>query len=145
MATQDIMSMIRSSSFLTDGTLRYRSANEGDALRWLFVDDEGVIRSATAQALANKASINARAVGADYTQALVPISLQLANWAQKIVFLDRDSYDKTAKLFQEHEYDWSNVVAKSQILDLADTAKAYFYMSSQLVTVLKEKLPELAV
>ena len=145
MATQDIMSMIRSSSYLTDGTLRYRSANEGDALRWLFVDNEGVIRSATAQTLANKVGINARAVGADYTQALIPISLQLANWAQKIVFLDQDSYDKAAELFKEHEYHWSTIVDKSEILDLADTGNAYFYMSSQLVTVLKEKLPELAV
>jgi len=144
MVTQDIMSMIRGNSYLTDGTLRYRSANEGDASRWLFVDNEGVIRSATAQALANKVGINARAVGADYTQALVPISLQLANWAQKIIFLDRDSYDKAAELFQGHEYDWLSIVDKSQILDLTDTASAYFYMSSQLVTVLKEKIPELA-
>ena len=145
MATQDIMSMIRSNSYLTDGTLRYRAANEGDASRWLFVDNEGVIRSATAQTLANKVGINARAVGADYTQALVPISLQLANWAQKIIFLDQDSYDKAAELFQGNEYDWASVISKSQILDITDTANAYFYMSSQLISILKEKLPELAV
>jgi predicted protein tyrosine phosphatase len=142
MATQDIMSMIRSNSYLTDGTLRYRPANENTTERWLFVDNEGVIRSATAQALASKAEINARAVGADYTQALVPISAQLTNWAQKIVFLDQASYDKAAELFQGHEYDWLSATGKSQILDIADI---YFYMSPQLVTILKEKLPELAV
>ena len=142
MATQDIMSMIRSSSYLTDGTLRYRPANENTAERWLFVDNEGVIRSATAQALAGKAEINARAVGADYTQALVPISAQLTNWAQKIIFLDQASYDKAAELFQGHEYDWLSATGKSVILDIADI---YFYMSPQLVNILKEKLPELAV
>ena len=145
MATQDIMSMIRGKSYLTDGTLRYRSANEGDSSRWLFVDNEGVIRSATAQTLANKVGINARAVGVDYAQALIPLSLQLANWAQKIVFLDQDSYDKAAELFQSYEYDWLSLVDKSQILDITDTANAYFYMSTQLITILKEKLPELAV
>jgi len=142
MATQDIMSMIRSNSYLTDGTLRYRATNEGTSYRWLFVDNEGVIRSATAQAVANKAGINARAAGADYTQALVPISLQLANWAQKIIFLDQDSYDKAAELFQGNEYDWASATGKSVVLDITDT---YFYMDPQLVNILKEKLPELAV
>lgn len=142
MATQDIMSMARSYSYLTDGTLRYRPNNEGTAERWLFVDSEGVIGSATAQALANKVGINARAVGADYTQALVPISLQLATWAQKIIFLDQASYDKAAEMFQGYEYSWLSVTGKSQILDIADI---YFYMSPQLVNILKEQLPELAV
>ena len=142
MATQDIMSMIRSNSYLADGTLRYRASNEGTALRWLFVDNEGVIRSATAQALAGKAEINARAVGADYTQALVPISLQLANWAQQIIFLDQLSYDKTAEMFQGYNYDWLSVTGKNVILDIPDT---YFYMDPLLVNILKEKLPELNV
>jgi len=142
MATQDIMSMTRSYSYLTDGTLRYRPANEGTAERWLFVDNEGVIASATAQTLANKVGINARAVGADYLQALVPISLQLATWAQKIIFLDQASYDKAAEMFQGYEYDWLSVTGKSVILDIADI---YFYMSPQLINILKEKLPELAV
>ena len=142
MATQDIMSMTRSYSYLTDGTLRYRPNNEGSAQRWLFVDTEGVIGSATGQALANKAGINARAVGADYLQALVPISMQLTSWAQKIIFLDQASYDKAAEMFQGYEYDWLSVTGKSVILDIADI---YFYMSPQLVTILKEKLPELAV
>lgn len=142
MATQDIMSMIRSNSYLTDGTLRYRATNEGNAYRWLFVDNEGVIRSATAQTLANRAGINARAVGADYTQALIPISLQLANWAQKIIFLDQASYDKAAELFQGNEYDWASATGKSIVLDTTDT---YFYMDPLLVNILKEKLPELAI
>jgi len=142
MATQDIMSMTRSYSYLTDGTLRYRPNNEGTAERWLFVDNEGVIRSATAQTLANKVGINARAVGAEYTSALIPISLQLAKWAQQIVFLDQASYDKTAEMFQGYEYDWLSVTGKSEILNIADT---YFYMDPQLVNILKEKLPELAL
>ena len=142
MATQDIMSMTRSYSYLTDGTLRYRPNNEGVAERWLFVDIEGVIGSATAQALASKVGINARAVGADYTQALVPISLQLATWAQKIVFLDQASYDKAAEMFQGYEHSWLSVTGKSVILNITDT---YFYMDPLLVNILKDKLPELAI
>ena len=142
MATQDIMSMTRSYGYLTDGTLRYRPNNEGTAERWLFVDNEGVIRSATAQTLANKVGINARAVGAEYTSALIPMSLQLAKWAQQIVFLDQASYDKTAEMFQGYEYDWLSVTGKSVVLDITDI---YFYMDPLLVNILKEKLPELAV
>ena len=45
-------------------------------------------------------------------------------------------------MFQGYEYDWLSVTGKSVILDIADI---YFYMSPQLVTILKEKLPELAL
>ena len=53
-----------------------------------------------------------------------------------------EGYDKTAEMFQGHEYDWLSVTGKNVILDIPDT---YFYMDPLLVTILKEKLPELAV
>jgi len=141
MATENIMSGTRTNAYLSDGTLRYRPANEGTAERWLFVDDKGVIKSATAQLLAGKADINARACGVDVASALVPVSLQLANWAQKIVFLDQQSYTSFAEVFQGYETDLLSAQAKSITVDLPNT---YFYMQYDLVNALKEALPELA-
>ena len=141
MATENIMSGIRTNVYLSDGTLRYRPANEGTAARWLFVDDRGVIKSATAQLLAGNVNINARACGAEVQSALIPASLQLANWAQKIVFLDQQSYDDFAVLFQDYQLDLLSAQAKSVTLDLPNT---YFYMQNDLVNALKASLPELA-
>ena len=134
------MSENRSNAYLSDGTLRYRPANEGTATRMLFVDNTGVIKSATAQLLAAKANINARACGVDINSALIPVSLQLANWAQKIVFLDQQSYDKFAELFQDYPFDLQSAQGKSVTVLLTDT---YFYMQPDLVTALKQGVPEL--
>jgi predicted protein tyrosine phosphatase len=140
MATENIMSGTRSNAYLSDGTLRYRPANEGTAQRWLFVDDKGVIKSATAQLLAGKVDINARACGVDIPSALVPVSLQLANWAQKIVFLDQQSYDAFAEVFKDYQVDVRSAQAKSVTVDLDNT---YFYMQYDLINLLKQALPEL--
>ncbi len=140
MATENLLSGNRSYTYLSDGTLRYRPANEGTAERWLFVDDRGVINSATGQTLANKAGINARACGVDVESCLIPVSLQLANWAQKIIFLDQWSYNKFSTVFIEYEVDLLSAQAKSVTLNLTND---YFYMQPQLVSILKEALPEL--
>jgi len=140
MATENLMSWSRSNAFFIVGTLSYRPDNEGTALRWLFVDNQGVIKSATAQLLAAKANINARACGVDVESALIPISLQLANWAQKIVFLDQWSYNKFSTVFKDYEMDLLSAQGKSTVLDLTDE---YFFMQPLLVNVLKEALPEL--
>jgi len=140
MAIENIMSWSRSNAYLSDGTLRYRPANEGTAERWLFVDDKGVVKSATAQLLAATANINARACGVDVQSALIPVSLQLANWAQKIVFLDQQSYDSFAEVFKDYRTDLLSAQAKSVTLDLPNT---YFYMQFDLVNALKQGLPEL--
>jgi predicted protein tyrosine phosphatase len=141
MATENIMSGIRNNAYLSDGTLRYRPANEGTAERWLFVDDKGVVKSATAQLLAGNVSINARACGVNVKSALIPVSLQLANWAQKIVFLDQQSYDDFAEVFKDYRVDLLSAQAKSITLDLPNT---YFYMQYDLVNALKAALPELS-
>lgn len=140
MATEIIMSGTRTNVYLSDGTLRYRPADEGTASRWLFVDNKGVVKSATAQVLAGIAGINARACGVDINSALIPVSLQLANWAQKIVFLDQQSYDAFAAVFQDYRLDLLSAQAKSVTLDLPNT---YFYMQYDLINALKAGLPEL--
>jgi predicted protein tyrosine phosphatase len=141
MATENIMSGVRNNAYLSDGTLRYRPADEGTATRLLFVDDKGVVKSATAQLLAGNMNINARACGVNIQSALIPVSLQLANWAQKIVFLDQQSYDDFAELFKDYRLDLLSAQAKSVTLDLPNT---YFYMQNDLVNALKAELPELS-
>jgi predicted protein tyrosine phosphatase len=122
--------------------IRLRPGNEGAYQRWLFVDDAGLIRSPTAAYLAGKADINARAAGAVPQQSLIPLRLQLTNWAQTVVFLDQESYDNTMTLFTPYESDRLSLQAKSRILNIPNE---FSYRQPELVTMLLEQIPELTV
>lgn len=123
-----------------DEPIRLRPGNEGAYPRWLFVDDAGLIRSATAAWLAGGVDINARAAGSFPMQSLVPLTLQLTNWAQTIVFLDQESFDNTMTLFTPYEGDRLSVQAKARVLNIPNS---YFYRQPELVSLLKEQIPEL--
>lgn len=124
----------------TNAPVRLRPNNEGDYNRWLFVDEAGLVRSATAMYLAGLVDINARAAGAVPQQSLVPITLQLASWAQTIVFLDQESYNNTMTLFTPYAGDRLSVQGKSRILNIPNE---YFYRQPDLMFLLKEQVPEL--
>lgn len=117
-----------------------RPGNEGSYDRWLFVDDAGLIRSATAAWLAASVNINARAAGSVPLQSLVPLTLQLASWAQTIVFLDEQSFTNTMTLFTPYENDRLSVQGKARILNIPNS---YFYRQPELILALKEQVPEL--
>lgn len=114
--------------------------NEGPNRRWLFVDDRGRIKSATAQVLASRKDINARAVGSNIQQALMPITMPLINWAQRIIFMDQDSFDKAKKLLENNTLDTAQLIAKATVLDIPDT---FVYMEYGLQETIKQQLPEL--
>lgn len=123
-----------------DQQVRLIPSNQGAYLRWLFVDEAGTLRSATATWLAGFVDINARAAGCVPQQALVPLTLQLTTWAQNIVFMDQESYDTTMALLTPYEGDRLSVQGKSVILDIPNS---YFFRQPELVSLLKEKIPEL--
>lgn len=123
-----------------DEPIRLRPGNEGSYSRWLFVDDAGLIRSATAAWLAGAVNINARAAGSVPLQSLVPLTLQLTNWAQTIVFLDQESFDNTMTLFTPYEGDRLSVQAKARVLNIPNS---YFYRQPELISLLKEQVSEL--
>ena len=122
--------------------IRLRPGNEGAYQRWLFVDDAGLIRSATAAYLAGKADINARAAGAKPLEALIPLRLQLTNWAQTVIFLDQESFDNTMTLFTPYEGDKLSLQAKSRILNIPNE---FSYRQPELVTMLLDQIPELTI
>ena len=70
----------------------------------------------------------------------MPLTLQLTNGAQNIVFLDQESYDNTMTLFTPYESDRLSVQAKSVILNIPNS---YFYRQPELIAALKEQVPEL--
>jgi predicted protein tyrosine phosphatase len=119
--------------------IRLRPGNEGDYQRWLFIDEAGTLRSATAAYLSSKLDINARAAGSIPMQSLIPITLQLASWAQTIVFLDAESYENTMTLFTPYAGDKLSIQGKARILD---TTNQYFYRQPELISILKEQIPE---
>jgi predicted protein tyrosine phosphatase len=123
-----------------DQQVRLIPSNQGAYLRWLFVDEAGTLRSATAAWLAGFVDINARAAGCVPQQALVPLTLQLTTWAQNIVFMDQESYDTTMALLTPYEGDRLSVQGKSVILDIPNS---YFFRQPELVSLLKQKIPEL--
>lgn len=136
----DLLTVFSSNKSATvDTPIRLRPGNEGNYDRWLFVDDAGLIRSATAAYLAGKLDINARAAGAVPQQSLIPITLQLANWAQTIIFLDVESYDTTMTLFTPYAGDRLSVQGKARILNVPNQ---YFYRQPELISLLKEQVPE---
>lgn len=123
-----------------DQQIRLSPSNQGAYPRWLFVDEAGTLRSATAAWLAGFVDINARAVGSVPQQSLVPLTLQLTTWAQNIVFLDQESYDNTMAMMTPYEGDRLSVQGKSVTLDIPNS---YFFRQPELISILKEKIPEL--
>lgn len=122
--------------------VKLRPANENTNDRWLFVDDSGLVRSATAAALAIKSNINARAAGSLPQQSLIPVTLQLVGWAQKVIFLDQESYDNTMLLFTPYPEEKAVLEAKSQILNIPNT---YFYMQSDLTDAIAAQIPDISL
>ena len=64
---------------------------QGRASRYLFVCSAGMLRSATAAKVAIGMGYNARAVGSE-EYALIPISVNLIIWADKIFFVNEFNY-----------------------------------------------------
>ena len=121
---------------------KYSIPDEGDFRRWLFVGEEGRVRSATAQVLASRININARAVGSNIGKALQIISLPLIYWAERIIFMDDQAYQQAQDLLASNNLDKATMVAKATILSIP---KTWPYMTYDLMETLKQQLPELAL
>ena len=126
---------------IKDGTVRYLPANQGANLRWLFVDERGVIASATGQLMAARVNINARCCGANVMQALVPISLQLVNWAQRIIIIDQANYDRITELFADFPNELAMLQAKSTTIVAPDT----FFNDPDIIEKINQQIPELPI
>ena len=69
----------------------YDNMYQGTASRYLFVCSAGMLRSPTAADVAARHGYNARSCGsAEY--ALIPISVNLVHWANKIFFMEEENF-----------------------------------------------------
>lgn len=64
---------------------------QGVASRYLFVCSAGLLRSPTAAAVATSLGYNARSCGSAH-YALVPLSVNLIEWANRIFFVNEENY-----------------------------------------------------
>ena len=64
---------------------------QGSASRYLFVCSAGMLRSPTAAAVATSLGYNARSCGSEH-YALIPLSVNLIEWAHRIFFMKEENY-----------------------------------------------------
>ena len=70
----------------------YTTDFQGDYVRAVFVCTAGMLRSPTAAAVACKMGWNTRSCGTD-RNALIQLTQQLINWADKIYFVNPENYE----------------------------------------------------
>jgi predicted protein tyrosine phosphatase len=115
----------------------YANQYQGQAPRWLFVCSAGLLRSPTGAALAVQRGINARSCGSNFNYALVPCSANLINWAEKIVFVNRENLWQLEDNFLGHRELLEQIEQKQIVLDIPDN---YEYMERGLVEHFKAEL-----
>lgn len=117
----------------------YDNPYQGNEPRWVFVCSAGILRSASAARIAGQFGINARACGSsDY--ALIPLSVNLIEWAHKIVFMMDDNKYNALRTFEPLDgYYVEQINRKSIVWGIPDL---YEYMSDPLVHAIIEKLHE---
>lgn len=116
----------------------YSNRYQGKAPRVLFVCSVGMLRSATAAALAIQRGWNARAVGSSDV-ALIPLSVNLIKWADKIVFVNAKNYLEAKKTFEIVGYD-EDINLKKIIWDIPDN---YDYMDHWLCKLIDIELEKM--
>lgn len=97
----------------------YDNPFQGKDPRALCVCSVGLLRSPTLANILIKAGWNARACGSDIDYALIPISVNLINWAHKIIFMNQSNYDQALKLFSNTD-EFQMIISKSIVLDIDD-------------------------
>ena len=123
-------------------TAPYNNHYQGRNRRWLFVCSAGLLRSPTAAQIATKYAINARSSGTS-EYALIPLSVNLLEWAHKIVFMGQDNFDEAIATFSQldskngNRYYEDTIREKSSIWHIPDK---YEYMSADLITLIEDKL-----
>lgn len=80
----------KTSEMAPRGRCPVKNIYQGPTPRVLFVCTAGLLRSPTLQYLATQTlGYNTRAVGANHEYALIPLTEQLVEWADAVVFVDK--------------------------------------------------------
>ena len=115
----------------------YNNPYQSSAPRWLFVCSASLLRSPTGAALANQRGINARSCGSNFNYALIPCSANLINWADKIIFVNRENLWQLEDNFLGHRELLEQIEQKQVVLNIPDS---YEYMDPELKQLLETEL-----
>jgi predicted protein tyrosine phosphatase len=118
-------------------TAPYKNPYQGSDPRWLFVCSAGLLRSPTGAALAIRKGLNARSCGSALDYALIPISANLINWADKIVFVNENNYHDALEIFKDTGTLHYQLTTKSLVLDILDM---YNYNEAELITEFEKQI-----
>lgn len=109
---------------------------QGSAKRLLFVCSVGMLRSPTAQVVATGMGYNARACGSDQKMALIPITANLIEWADHILFMTIENMCEALNTFEATGYD-EDIRQKKILMNIDDD---YSYMDTYLCKTIEAKL-----
>jgi predicted protein tyrosine phosphatase len=112
-------------------TCPYANPYQGNKPKILFVCSAGLLRSPTGAAVAVKRGYNARSCGSHREYALIQLSANLINWAQHIVFVNQDNYNRAMAVFKNTRYE-EDIKHKSVVLDIPDSYEAFHPMLEQI-------------
>lgn len=115
----------------------YDHKHQGNNPKWLFICSAGLLRSATAaKHIACKYDYNTRSCGSS-GHALIPLSANLIEWAERMVFMGASNYDLALETFlsgPEPKYA-DTIKLKAMVWDIPDV---YPYMNDILVKLIDE-------
>lgn len=114
----------------------YGNQYQGSSVRIVFVCSVGMLRSPTAQMVATGLGFNARACGSDTELALIPLSCNLIDWAQHVVFMNSDNFEEALQTFAPVGYD-VDIKQKAIVWDIRDD---YNYGDNVLWNICHHKL-----
>ena len=117
----------------------YDNPYQGSFPRILFVCSAGILRSAAAATIASGRGINARAVGSSPKYALIPVSVNLIEWAHRIVFVNPENKAQVLKTFANTGYE-EDIERKSVVWNIPDN---YEYMHPTLMLSINAGLDDL--
>lgn len=105
-------------------TAPYDNPYQGNRKRILFVCSAGLLRSPTGAHVGSTRGYNTRAAGSAQRYALIPITANLIEWAQKIVFVNRENYLHVLETFKSTGYE-EDILRKGAVLDIPDKYPAF--------------------
>jgi predicted protein tyrosine phosphatase len=108
---------------------------QGNSSRYLFVCSAGLLRSPTAAAVGASLGYNTRSCGCE-EYALIPLSVNLIEWAHKIFFMNEENYTKALDNFRPLPEYTEMLHAKSVVWDIEDQYEYGDYMLKQTITKL---------
>lgn len=117
----------------------YNNPYQGNASRILFVCSVGMLRSPTAAVEAIKQGYNARACGSCQELALIPLTVNLIMWADKIVFMNEENQFEALQTFFG-DIETTKKLTESVVWNIEDN---FDYCNPILQRICAEKLEEL--